>query len=172
MLVPLLARMLAPRSGVAVRGASLAGGPCRAAACMRAPPESDKVRPASRGGASSSAGRGSAADSSWSELLDCLRAYQADTDQTAFPGTPGTPGTGFTVPAGFVVPSRAPYAGHTWGDALGKRAGRLAEQARRGTLGAERRRELEAVGLDLRSARERGFDELVLTLTLTLTLNR
>ena len=34
------------------------------------------------------------------------------------------------TPAGFVVPSRAPYAGHTWGDALGKRASRLAEQAR------------------------------------------
>ena len=131
MLVPLLARMLAPRAGVAVCGAPLAGGPCRAAVCMGAPPDGDDVRRASAsgGGVISSAGRGSSSDSSWSELLDCLRAYQTDTDHKAFPGTPGTPGTGFTVPAGFVVPNRAPYAGHTWGDALGKRAGRLAEQA-------------------------------------------
>ena len=107
MLVPLLARMLAPRAGV-VCGAPLTVGPCRAAACMRAPPDNDSVRPASFGGA----GRGSlselerAADSrrSWSELVDCFRAYQADTDHKAFPGTPGTPGTGFTVPAGFVAP--------------------------------------------------------------------
>ena len=108
MLVPLLARMLAPRAGV-VCGAPLTVGPCRAAACMRAPPDNDSVRPAS---ASASGGRGSlselerAADSrrSWSELVDCFRAYQADTDHKAFPGTPGTPGTGFTVPAGFVAP--------------------------------------------------------------------
>ena len=108
MLVPLLARMLAPRAGV-VCGAPLTVGPCRAAACMRAPPDNDSVRPAS---ASGGAGRGSlselerAADSrrSWSELVDCFRAYQADTDHKAFPGTPGTPGTGFTVPAGFVAP--------------------------------------------------------------------
>ena len=108
MLVPLLARMLAPRAGV-VCGAPLTVGPCRAAACMRAPPDNDSVRPAST---SASGGRGSlselerAADSrrSWSELVDCFRAYQADTDHKAFPGTPGTPGTGFTVPAGFVAP--------------------------------------------------------------------
>ena len=176
MLVPLLARVLDPRAGVAVCAAPLAGGPCRSV-LMHAPAGGDAFRRASGGsassggGESSSAGRGRSADSEWSELLDCLRAYQADTADT--PGTPGTagapdtpdtPGACFRVPTQFVVPSRAPYARRSWGDALGKRTSRLASQARQGTLRAERRRDLEAVGLDLRSARERGFDELVLAL--------
>ena len=160
MLVPLLARVLDPRAGVAVCAAPLAGGPCRSV-LMHAPTGGDDVRRASGGsassggGESSSAGRGRSADSEWSELLDCLRAYQADTaDTPGTPGTPGAPGTPdtpdtagacFTVPTQFVVPRRAPYARCSWGDALGKRASRLASQARQGTLRAERRRDLEAV---------------------------
>jgi len=154
MLVPLLARVLDPRAGVAVRAAPLAGGPCRSV-FMHAPAGGDDVTRASGGGASSggsasfSAGRGRSADSDWSELLGCLRAYQADTADTpgtpGAPGAPDTPGACFTVPTQFVVPSRAPYARCSWGDALGKRTSRLASQARQGTLRAERRRDLEAV---------------------------
>ena len=157
MLVPLLARVLDPRAGVAVCGAPLAGDPCRSV-LMHAPAGGDAFRRASGGsassggGESSSAGRGRSADSEWSELLDCLRAYQADTADT--PGTPDTPGAPgapdtrgacFRVPTQFVVPRRAPYARCSWGDALGKRTSRLASQARQGTLRAERRRDLEAV---------------------------
>ena len=148
MLLPLLARVIDPCAGVAVCGAPLAGGPCRSV-FMHAPAGGDDVRRASGGGASSSAGRGHSADSEWSELLDCLRAYQADTTDT--PGTPGTPGAPdtagvcFTVPTRFVVPSRAPYARCSWGDALGKRVSRLASQARQGTLKSHRCCDLEAV---------------------------
>ena len=142
MLVPLLARVLDPRAGVAVCAAPLAGGPCRSV-LMHAPAGGDAFRRASGGsassggGESSSAGRGRSADSEWSELLDCLRAYQADTADTpgtpgtaAAPDTPDTPGACFRVPTQFVVPSRAPYARRSWGDALGKRTSRLASQAR------------------------------------------
>ena len=120
MLLPLLARLLAPRAG-AVCGAPLADGPRRAAARMRSTADPDPMFLGRAG---------------WSETLDCFRAYQADTNLSS-------------VPTDFVVPSRPPYPARSWGDALGRRSGRLVQQARRGRINQQRRERMQPKLLDI-----------------------
>ena len=87
----------------------------------------------------------------WEELLQCLHAFRLDTNRSV-------------LPAAFVVPDRAPYPEGSWGDRLGRRFGRVAQAARRGTLDSSREQAIAQLGLDLRAANERGFDTLVLAL--------
>ena len=90
-------------------------------------------------------------EETWREMLECVKAYRADTNKTV-------------VPASFVVPSRAPYPRTSWGDLLGRRCSRVVSSAQRGKLDKSRVRALTDIGLDLRGANERGFEELVLSL--------
>jgi len=84
----------------------------------------------------------------WDATLDCLRAFAEE--------------TGEAQPRhSFVVPSHEPYPPSRWGDRLGARYARLLRSAQQGKLSEERRVALEAIGIDLRSADERGFETMV-----------
>ena len=87
----------------------------------------------------------------WEELLQCLHAFRMDTNRSV-------------LPAGFIVPDRAPYPERSWGDRLGRRFSRVAQAARRGALDNHRVQSLAQLGLDLRDANERGFQTLLLAL--------
>lgn len=81
----------------------------------------------------------------WDATLDCLRAF-VEVSGEALPRH------------SFVVPSHEPYPPGRWGDRLGARYTRLQRIAHQGKLSKGRRVALEAIGIDLRTADERGFD--------------